>query len=72
MKPIWKDAPDWANFLVRDIDGSYWWYEYAPESNDWQDENHTAWNHVAGFVECAMEADEYTPTCEKRPIVLYK
>lgn len=30
MKPDWKDAPDWANWLVMDEVGTYWWYENKP------------------------------------------
>jgi hypothetical protein len=30
MKPDWKDAPDWANWLSRDEDGGWWWYEIKP------------------------------------------
>lgn len=31
MKPDWKDAPDWANWLAMDADGEWWWYERKPE-----------------------------------------
>ena len=37
-KPLWKDAPDWANFLAQDLNGIWYWYEYQPTSealNTW-------------------------------------
>lgn len=33
MKPDWKDAPEWANWLAMDSDGGWWWHEKKPESN---------------------------------------
>lgn len=33
-KPDWKDAPEWANYLARDEDGAWWWYEEKPHTND--------------------------------------
>lgn len=30
-KPDWKDAPEWADWLAADPQGSYWvWYESEP------------------------------------------
>lgn len=29
MKPDWKDAPEWANYLALDSDG-YYWFEFQP------------------------------------------
>ena len=43
--PRWKDAPDWANYLAQDGDGSWYWYEhpiYAREGYD-------AWYEQPGF-----------------------
>ena len=33
MKPDWKDAPEWARYLAMDKDGTWWWYEIKPNSN---------------------------------------
>jgi hypothetical protein len=33
VKPDWKDAPEWANWLAMDEDGSWYWYESEPEAN---------------------------------------
>lgn len=30
MKPDWKDAPDWANYLAMDDDGEWLWHEERP------------------------------------------
>lgn len=30
MKPKWKHAPIWANYLAVDCDGKWMWYEYEP------------------------------------------
>jgi hypothetical protein len=30
MKPDWKDAPEWANWLAMDEDGDWYWYSSAP------------------------------------------
>lgn len=32
MKPDWKEAPEWANWLAQDSDGK-WWHEYEPDYN---------------------------------------
>jgi len=36
-KPDWKDAPEWANYLAQDADGTWWWYESQPSpiSDGW-------------------------------------
>lgn len=31
MKPDWKDAPDWANYLCNIYNGSWFWEENAPK-----------------------------------------
>jgi hypothetical protein len=30
MKPDWKDAPEWANWLAMDGDGYWYWYQGEP------------------------------------------
>lgn len=34
MKPDWKDAPEWANYLAMDRDGQWFWYEERPNKED--------------------------------------
>ena len=31
MKPDWKDAPEWANWLACDSDGTWTWYKNKPK-----------------------------------------
>ena len=38
-KPNWKDAPEWANYLAMDSDGSWYWFELEP----WYDEPNGIW-----------------------------
>lgn len=58
--PRWKDAPDWANYLAQDGDGSWYWYEhpiYAHEDDD-------AWYEQKGFdgrIDDAGEDAERNP-----------
>ncbi len=33
MKPNWKYAPAWANFLAQDITGFWHWFKDAPAQN---------------------------------------
>lgn len=30
MKPDWKDAPEWAEWVAQDADGTWWFYGYKP------------------------------------------
>ena len=32
MKPSWNDAPEWAQYLAADKDGSWFWYEREPKT----------------------------------------
>lgn len=31
MKPDWKDAPEWANYLAMDKDGEWYWFSSEPK-----------------------------------------
>lgn len=31
MKPDWKDAPEWAEYVAMDSDGHWWWYQLEPK-----------------------------------------
>ena len=33
MKPNWKDAPEWADWLAQAEDKTWYWYEYEPKPN---------------------------------------
>jgi hypothetical protein len=34
MKPDWKDAPEWAQWLGMDLDGAWWWFASAPAKHE--------------------------------------
>jgi hypothetical protein len=63
MKPNWKDAPEWAQWLAQDESGDWWWYENEPEAGDntwWSDEVHDR---------AIKENGEWRETLEQRPEV---
>lgn len=31
MKPDWKDAPEWANYVAMDSDYEWFWFEKLPQ-----------------------------------------
>ncbi len=33
MKPDWKDAPEWAEWLAMDEDGEWFWFKSRPRLN---------------------------------------
>ena len=38
MKPDWSDAPEWADYLAQDANGTWYWYEGKPKpvyGGDW-------------------------------------
>lgn len=37
MKPDWRDAPEWANWLAQDMDGVWHWYSQQPrfDGEEW-------------------------------------
>lgn len=67
MKPQWRNAPAWANWLARDADGTWFWYEQAPDcipssgGGMWASPDITSRTAIAG-------ADEtWVDSIEKRP-----
>jgi len=65
MKPDWKDAPEWANWLAQDQDAVWWWYEDKPLISN-QDEQ---WEPKK-FGNCEvvyMLSDTWKQTLEGRP-----
>lgn len=65
MKPDWSDAPYWANWLARDKDGWWIWYEAEPEIGEEQ------WllNTNDGIYKLAAREEEnsWTKSLEERP-----
>lgn len=62
-KPLWSDAPSWANYLAMDEDGTWFWYENKPTVHF---EDYYAWN--GGQVEKAKPIKRsWDKTLEVRP-----
>ncbi len=60
MKPNWKDAPSWANYLSMDMDGDWYWYENKPSAGniDWLSD---------GGLSVPFSSIEWSETLESRP-----
>lgn len=62
MKPDWKDAPEWANFLARDEGGTWFWYEKQPHRKAYY------WTSVGvGSVEAEENYRPWEESLEYRP-----
>jgi hypothetical protein len=63
MKPDWKDAPEWAQYVAMDEDGDWYWYELKPELLD------TCWlQSVSGqFDLVRFPFPEWQDSLEERP-----
>lgn len=62
MKPDWKDAPNWANWLAMEGDGAWYWFEFEPEiAHDFQ------WNPVKGRSEYSGHSNPWSDNLEARP-----
>ena len=63
MKPDWKDAPEWANYLVMDEDGAWGWYEEEPTRNI------TCWSGPYPYTSRVEPAilENWKDSLEKRP-----
>lgn len=64
-KPKWEDAPPWANFLARDSNGYWYWYENEPDcdkvSGLWL---HEGYNYKRHF----KRIENWKETLETRPL----
>lgn len=64
MKPDWKDAPEWAQYLALDADGVWYWYEKKPfKLDDMTD----GWYSRYGRVEQASSFAPWRKSLEQRP-----
>lgn len=61
MKPDWKDAPEWAQWLARDDDGDYWWFESKPSTG------RSIWLEGPGRVELAYSPVYWRDSLQGRP-----
>jgi hypothetical protein len=62
-KPSWEKAPEWANWVAMDIDGSWSWYEEKPKYDC------LFWSCVSGREAIARLVEDPDPeeTLEQRP-----
>lgn len=64
MKPDWKDAPWWADYLAMDLNGYWFWYEFEPLVSD----GFIAWERSLGRAgQCFDQNSEWRNTLEQRP-----
>ena len=63
MKPDWKDAPEWANYLAMDADGSWYWFGKEPIAHD------TFWSSPYDFndMQADIDTSNWRGTLEQRP-----
>ena len=64
MKPEWKDAPEWANYLAMDSDGEWFWYESPPGIGL------KCWRVSEGACSNAGTEQHWRETKEARPALL--
>lgn len=61
MKPEWKDAPEWANWLAQDGNGDWVWFEYEPQMGNgiWE----------SRYGKQALHIHSWRTTKEQRPLL---
>ena len=62
IKPNWEKAPEWANWLARDWNGSWCWYEKKPIIDD----EKVQWLNQGGEME-EVFCKGWENTLEERP-----
>lgn len=62
MKPDWKDAPEWANYLAQDEDGEWHWYKGKPfpVGDGWWPTDHP-------IAKAGYDRNDWEDTLEQRP-----
>ncbi len=61
-KPSWDTAPEWANWLAMDADGTWFWYEQEPQRFG------DGWRVVSGDWDIAQPwLYKWKETREQRP-----
>lgn len=61
MKPDWKDAPEWANWLAQDLTGAWYWYERRPNLLT------HAWDELTGGKIQSVDHPSWSKSLEERP-----
>ncbi len=61
MKPDWKDAPEWAQYLAMDADGMWWWHELRPSLDPY------SWEGEGKLGDIVLRFSNWQDTLEERP-----
>lgn len=56
-KPSWDDCPYWAEFLIRDNHGSWWWADsyYLNREDEPQQTEHDRWEPAVVRFQTSIE-----------------
>lgn len=60
-KPIWNDAPEWAEWLAQDEDGAWWYFSAMPKCQS------RSFGICADFAGAGEVLGDWRDTLEKRP-----
>lgn len=68
-KPSWQDAPEWANYLAQDAEGSWYWYDECPRPRDYEGGESMWDNNGSEFKRASWSAvkGDWRDTLEQRP-----
>jgi hypothetical protein len=61
MKPDWKDAPEWANWLAMDSNGEWNWFKNEPYAAT------DLWSSSSRMESAQSYSEAWYETLEKRP-----
>lgn len=61
MKPDWKDAPSWANWMAMDEDGQWFWFENKPVRDD------GCWWQIGKYESACVYSYAWKESVEARP-----
>lgn len=63
MKPDWKNAPEWANWLAEDANGFWYWYADQP----WIEGIDSVWSCGGAYKRASMPDGSWRDSLEPRP-----
>lgn len=72
MKPDWKNAPEWANYLVMDPTGTWIWFENEPTFYVNEQCEGYFWYADDRFLVAYNPVDHYQDSLETRPFNMEK
>lgn len=64
MRPDWKYAPEWAEFVAMDADGDWYWYSQQPHLEYPTDD---FWANTGRYQKAGYTSNPWQDTLEKRP-----